>query len=280
MDADSAALTKLPAGIYVQVYRAKVEPKNDRAARLATCDAKAAEFASLGARGIVWHGLSSELDADMLAPLTAICRKHGLRSLAAFGMDSSDPAGKGERIGRVLVSDVCDGVLLDAEGAWEDKKDGDDKAHAKAFADAFKPYRDCVPHKPVVDQPWAMPVRVGGLGGHSQFPYEEFAGVVDARAEQDYVNDFVRPFGASRYARCMPLFNQSWALLDARLSRAGLKLPRWRTVQSYGWDDIPADLADYLTRYASAGPVFAWAEPWPSSTFMRVWRELHEKAVI
>lgn len=279
MDADVAALAKLPAGVYIQPYRGKI-PGATRDERLALCDAKAAEWAALGAKGVAWHGFTTELDAAKLQPLTEICRKHGLLSLAAFGMDSSDPAGKGERIGHVLASSWCDGVLLDAEGAWEDDKDGDDKLHAKQFADALRPYKNAFPSKAIVDQPWPVPVRTNNQGGHGRFPYEEFSGICDAHAEQDYVNDWVRMWGKQRYEKCMRLFNASWAQLDAKLASKGLKLPRWRTIQTYGWDDIPHDLADYLRRYATAVPVFAWAEPWPSDLFMSVWRKLHADGAI
>jgi hypothetical protein len=275
-DADVAAIRKLPAGIYPQVYRGKV-PGKTRADRLSLLRTKVRTWAQFGARGVAWHGFTTELDAAKLEELTAICRDFGLLSLAAYGMDSSDPTGKGERIGRVLVSEHCDGVLLDAEGAFEDTKDGDDHEHARQLGVALKPFRDQVPHKVIVDQPWAVPVRVRGQGGHGRFPYKEFAAICDAHAEQDYLNDWIRTWGQQRYAKCMPLFNESWALLEAQLAALGLKLPRWRTIQGYSWGDIPADLADYLTRYASAVPVFVWGEPFPDDAFMAVWRELHEQ---
>jgi hypothetical protein len=272
-DADTTALRKLPAGIYIQVFRGKV-PGSTRTQRLALYTAKVREFASLGAKGIAHHGFSTELTADALRDLTGICRDNGMRSLAAFGMDSSDPAGKGERIGRVLESDHCDGVLLDAEGAFEDTADGDDKAHARAFASTFLSHRNAVPHKIVCDQPWMLPTV-----HWSKWPWEEFADCVDARAPQWYWNDFSRQYGRDRVAKMAPKCGAAWDKLNARLARTGHKRPVWGTLQGYAWSDIPDELATALKR-STTEPLFVWCEPWPDDAFMRVWRELHEKAVI
>ena len=252
---------KLPPGVYVQIYRAKV-PGATHAARLAVLDDRLAQFASLGAKGIVWHGFSTEMDVDALRDLTALCRDHDLLSLAAFGMDATDPAGKGERIGRVLESDVCDGVVLDAEGAWEGASD--DRERAKAFAAAFLPHRALVPHKPVIDQPWPLP------SVHQDWPWEEFAACVDARAPQWYVNDWQSVYGASRYAKCMGRFDAAWSALRVRLSRTQSDRPVWDTIQGYGWADIPHDLMTALSR-SSTTPVLVWCEPFPDAAFMAVW---------
>lgn len=263
----------LAPGIYVQCYLAKV-PGATHAARLAILDDRLAEFAALGCRGIAWHATSTTLNATSLHDLTALCRKHRLVSLAAFGMDSSDPAGKGRRIGEVLVSSDCDGVVLDAEGLWEDKTDGDDLAHARAFRDAFLPYRRRAPGKVVVDQPWPVPLRVQGQGGHGAFPWETFAECVDARAPQWYVNDWIRMWGPRRYARCVALFAASWAMLTARLAQTQHTRPVWGTWQGYGWSDIPGDLVHVFER-SLAEPTLVWSEPFPDGAFMGVWRSWH-----
>lgn len=257
----------LPPGLYLQVYRAKV-PGATHAARMLVLESRVREWAALGAKGVAWHGFSTELTIDALRDLTALCRKYGLLSLAAFGMDASDPVGKAHRIGAVLVSDVCDGVILDAEGAFEVKAG---TAAAAAFRDAFLPYRRQVPHKPVCDQPFPVPVRVRGQGGHGSFPEIEFAECVDARAPQFYVNDWSGMWGPRRYPLCLALFNDSWAAENAQLDAAHVR-PLWATIQGYGYEDIadylPTDLGRSLTV-----PTFVWCEPFPSAHFMATWRE-------
>ncbi|HSN30000.1 MAG TPA: hypothetical protein VLT45_27120 [Kofleriaceae bacterium] len=260
----------LTPGLYVQVYRAKV-PGAARPQRLMLLDAHAQEWARLGAKGIAWHGFSTELTIDAMRDLTAICRNHSLVSLAAYGMDSSDPTGKGERIGRVLESDVCDGVVLDAEGAWEDDADGDDREHARRFASTFLPHRQHAPGKPVIDQPWPVPTV------HWSWPWEEFAECVDARAPQYYVNDWTSTFGRDRFARCVGKFDEAWRRLDARLTPTGHARPRVWTIQGYGWGDIRADLATALKR-AQTEPLIVWCEPFPDDAFMDVWRGMASQA--
>lgn len=253
-------------GLYIQVYRdaIKADPRrpwmDSSAAKREWLMPHLTMWALLGVRGVAWHGFSTELTAAALAPLTAMCRGSGMLSLAAYGMDATDPAGKALRVGNVLVSDACDGVVLDAEGAWD--KGG--KAAAATFRDAFLPYRAKAPSKPVVDQPWPMPLV------HSGFPYDEFGACVDARAPQVYVNDWR---GSDRFARVTAESARQWAELDKRIT---VKRPVWATFQGYGWDSIRDDLVRVFDR-AEREPVLVWCEPVPSDTFMHALRDYRAK---
>lgn len=246
-------------GLYIQVYRDPI-PGADSPAKRAWMEPHLTAWALLGVRGVAWHGFASELTPERLAPLTALCRPRGLASLAAFGMDASNPATKAQRIGTVLTSPDCDGVVLDAEGAW----DKDAKPAAAIFRDTFLPYRTKAPGKPVLDQPWPMPLL------HSGFPYDEFGACVDARAVQMYCNDWR---GADRYSRVSTESARQWATLDKRLT---IHRPVWWTVQGRGWLDIAGDLVHVFDR-AEREPVLVWCEPVPSDTFLHALRDYRAK---
>jgi len=221
------------------------------------------EYYKLGCKGIAWHGFSHELNIDAMRDLTDLCRERAVLSWAAYGMDDSDPELKANRIGSVLASDLCDGVVLDAEGAWEDE--ASDVAKAHAFYTAFRTWRDRAKGKVVIDQPWPKPTV-----HWSRFPWEDFSACVDAHAPQDYYNDWKSNYGVDRYRKLVPIFNAAWTKLQVRLAAEGLKRPRWSTIQGYGWDDIQADLAACLNLSATM-PLLVWSEPFPSDSFMRVW---------
>lgn len=249
-------MNALPLGIIPQLYLDKLPAAwTDRATVL---DAAFVQFLARGVRAVAVHGFSTTLTPSVFRRYAALCKTRGLACLAAFGMDSSDPTGKADRIGAVLVLPECDGVVLDAEDAWEDEDD--DLAKAAAFRDRFLPWRARAPGKVVVDQPWPVPTV------HRTWPYEQFAACVDLRCPQDYYNDWKSVYGRDRYAKLNPRFAASWAEMDARLDRFGLRRPLGKTIQAYAWGDILPDLCDCLLRNPT---VIAWAEPLPDAAFMR-----------
>jgi len=257
----------LPPGIYVQCYRAKL-PGASHQARL---DGAARQLDALAAlpslAGVFWHGFTLELTPSVFADWAKLCTDRGLLACAAFGLDATDPAGKGRRMAAVANHPACAAVAVDAEGAW----DVGQQAGALAMGAAF---RAAAPRALVLDQSWPVPTV------HSHFPYEQFDGFVDAHgayvefvdlhAEQRYCNDWTRPWGVKRYAKCEALFDASEAKLDSILP-ARARRPHVRTIQGSGWGDIPMDLHDCLSSHAT---LLAWCEPWPDEAFLRVWAGL------
>lgn len=261
--------TTLKPGIHIQVYRAKV-PGSTRANRLDWCAHRLDEAVATGVvSGIAWHGFVGELDAKMFEALAKLCHDRGLVATAAFGLgnDSNHNADDaGDWIGELANEPNCDGVILDAEGRWEDESP---RIEAQASLDLRLALRAKAPQALVVDQPWPVPTL-----HWSVFPWVEFSRCVDAHAPQFYINDWTKQHGKRRYARCWSWFEDSWRRLESeKLKPQALIRPRFPTIQAYGWSDIPKDLDDCLLRNPT---LIAWAEPWPDASFVEGLKRLQE----
>ncbi len=261
-----SVITPIPAsqwplkrGIFIQTYRAKI-PGATHAARMKTLDAKMAEWKTAGVVGVGMHGFSEELPAAM-PELIGMCQKRQMDCLGMFGLDATDPIGKGKRMASVGNMPGCGGVGVDAEGAYDIGKQ-------QVALDMGKAFRADAPKAFVADQSWPVPTL------HSSFPYEQFAGFTDAygkyiefvdvHAEQKYYNDFARQYGLARYEKCEAWFETSEARLETILP-AKARRPHVLTIQGYGWSDIPYKCVKCVVTHES---MFVWSEWYPEPTFM------------
>lgn len=242
----------LPSGRYIQIYRDKI-PGNDRSAKLLSLESQLDRYKTLGITGILWHGFTKELTPSVFKPLAKLCSDRGLLALAAFGLDSENPEGKGKRIALVANMPECFATVFDMEGDWENEKT--DKENALAMGNVF---RANAPLALAIDQPWPVPTLHWSL-----FPWEESAMFVDLRAPQFYVNNYQKLYGGSRYEKCWAWYISAWKKLNERLSKSNLVKPMFPTIQGYGW--ILSDLIHCLTNNPT---LFIWSEPYPDEVFM------------
>lgn len=245
----------LSEGIYIQIYRDVIpgRTQNEKMRNLAN---KLDLFKSLGVVGILMHGFTTEMDVDKFKELAKLCLDRGLLCLAAYGLNSSDPLGKAQRMAEVANLPECAALVLDMEGSWEDEQS--DKQTAITLGVELK---KLAPNVLIVDQPWPVPTVHWSL-----FPWEETAAYVDIRAAQWYCNDWKSQYGKERYNKCFTWFTNSWKQLDERLAKKNLVKPEIKTLQGYAWDDIFSDLVNCLT---SNSTLFVWCEPWPSDGFIK-----------
>jgi hypothetical protein len=241
----------LPDGIGIQVYRGAVKGATKQAKRDA-CARACAQFRAAGVAWVAWHGFSTELDPDAFGPLAAIAAREGLASWAAYGMDSSDMAGKGARMAAVARMPECRGVFTDLEGKGEDESEAAEAAHFREFRLAF---RAAAPDACVIAQTWELPQF------HTKMAYGEMALLVDAFAPMEYLNNWARTYGAARAAKMEPRWAGGRAWLRNRI--APLERPIFRTTHAAGWGDIPADLDATMRNHADR--LLVWCEPFPSA---------------
>ena len=246
-------MKQLQKGIYIQIYRGAIHAKTHKDF-IDQIEAKLVLFKSLGVAGVLMHGFTSEMDTVKFKELADLTHKHGLLCLAAYGLDSSDPAGKGQRMGRVAAMPECDALVLDMEGAWENE--ASDKVSAVLMG---KEIKKLAPNALIIDQPWPVPTY-----HWSSFPWEETAAYVDIRAPQYYAMDWLSTYGKDAYEKCFPWFDASWAKLDQRLAAKGLVKPEIKTIQGYKW--FLDDLCDCIMKYDT---IFVWCEPWPDDTTIK-----------
>jgi hypothetical protein len=243
----------LSPGYYIQPYMDKIPGKTIKE-KQHSFSQHMAEFKSLGVSGICWHGFVGGLDKLQFDSWAKMCKDIGMKSLAAYGLNSLNPTQKGEWIGKVANSPLCDGVIFDMEGAWEDE--AEDKRKATEMGNAF---RSLAPNALALDQPWFAPA-----SHWSMFPWEESAKFIDVRAPQVYCNNFVRQYGNEAYEKVFAWFERDWAKLNNRLASSGLVKPVIITIQGYVWN--LTDLITCLTKYDT---VIIWCEPYPDSTTLR-----------
>ncbi len=247
------------SGIAIQVFRGKV-PGTTPTVRRDWCRKRLDEAVAAGVSAIVWHGFTTELTPEKYEPLATITRERGLISLAAFGMDDTDPEGKARRISAVSHHPDCAGIVFDWEGRWEDESD--DAAKALAFE---KVYSELGADRWRCDQPWWKPTV------HTKSPWRQFARIVDARFRQNYCNDYE---GKDRYERINAGSEKAWAWLNSAVLRPEEIRPVLNSREGYGWRDIPASLERMLVDDA---PVIIWSEPWPDQIFMRALKAHHDR---
>lgn len=245
-------------GPCVQIYRGAVDGKT-HAIRMAWLDKRIAELAAVGVTAVAAHGFTTEMNRAVFEEFATMAKGHGMTCLAAFGLDATDPAGKGKRMALVAQSPMCAGVLVDAEGAYDNGASG----AAVATGDAF---RAGAPDAWVCTQPWPLPQL------HSHFPYREFAAWTDAVAPQFYVQDWQRQYGGEAYEKMWPKFEAAWQKLEHDLLGPALTLPRMPSVQGYKWPYV--DIVDALLNHPTC---VMWAEPVPDAVAMNALRAVHER---
>lgn len=253
----------LPEGVYVQVYRAKVEGKT-RKERLAILAHKLDSWKSCGVVGVVWHGFVGEMGPKTFAGLAELCHEREMLAMAAFGLgqDSShNPQRAGQWIGNVAKQSDCDGIILDPEGKFEDEVS--DKAAARTIGVEL---RKLAPAALVGSQTWPVPTAHWSL-----FPHEELAEFTDFVAPQWYWCDFRKQYGDKAYEKCCEWFEKSWQKLEARLAPQGLLRPRISTIQGYAqrYDDV----LDWFTKQRSC---LVWAEPFPEDNVLAAIKSANE----
>jgi hypothetical protein len=243
----------LPYGVGVQVYRDAVPGKTQQA-RWAACETACRRFARHGVEWVAWHGFSTELDTERFKPLAEIARGCGLTPWAAYGIDSTDMAGKGRRIGEVAQMPECAGVIIDGEGKLEDEPPRIEMTRAKELRVSL---RAAAPDASVIVQTWELPQK------HAGMPYEELAELADCIAPMEYLNNWRQTYGARRAAMMEPRWREGRAWLAARI--APRVRPFFRTTHAVGWDDIPASRDAMLREHET---LLVWSEPWPDTAFL------------
>lgn len=241
----------LQRGVVWQCYRGAIPHAAHEADRIAWLAPHLDRFAEAGGTAVAWHGFSHELVPAVFEQLYEACRARGLLALATFGVDATDGAGKGARIGAVAALDICSGVGIDAEGAY------DNNATAVAVAMGAT-LRKAAPNALVFTQPWPLP------HFHPHFPYAEFAAWTDVVCPQYYWLDWIsqRLDAHAAYRVMVPAFEADWSKLEAG-ALAGRVRPRVPTIQ--GRQSQPDDVADYLR--AHCGDAVVWCEPTISEAF-------------
>jgi hypothetical protein len=242
----------LPKGIYPQLYRGAMHGTPQE--KIKQLEEALDLFKAIGMPGVLMHGFTGELDVAKFKQLEALCDARGLLCIPAFGLDSSNPEIKGQKMGAVVAASKSKILVIDMEGAWEDEKE--DKAKAVIMGQEI---RKLAPDALIIDQPWPVPTYHWGA-----FPWEETAAYVDIRAPQYYVNDWASQYGKNRYEKCWAWFEGAWAKLNERLQPKGLVRPVIRTIQGYRWD--LEDLIDCLLKNDT---MIMWCEWQPTEDTIR-----------
>lgn len=249
-------------------------------------------YRSAGIKTVVLHGFPRELERNW-DNLVRLCKSSGIYAfMASWGLDGTrDNDGtkltareKGECIGNVL-SDSCDGGLLDAEGRW-DLGGTDPEGCTEAGAlELCKAMREKAPLALVGDQPWpwieyhgsvrrsARPIDQGGV--FAGFPVDEFAvGINWGRFRQNYWLNWQRP---DAYQLVTSRMDREWDALDKVLAPIGLQHPNCVTVQMYKHDKRPWDLGHHLLdrMVSKQQPVIAWDHPKLDRSALRIWQAVN-----
>jgi hypothetical protein len=240
-------------GPWLQLYRAKI-PGATLQARVDWLKRKADQARQLHIPGFIAHGFTSEMTPEVYTEFQNVCAQRGLLCGAAWGLNTQDPVGKGQRIGAIARLRGSDGRRLatlnvfDMEGAFDQDETGG-KGELM-----FRTYEDVAGTGTLVcDQPWFAP------SGHGNFPWKSTDEHVVVRCPQVYVNDFTGQFGDQRYERVMAWHLREWAALEARMAKESLPArARIPTIQGYGWR-----LADLVTCLVTYPSTMMWCEPWP-----------------
>jgi hypothetical protein len=242
------AASKLPAGLYGQPYLAKVPSEREFAVYCS-------EWKAAGGVGMCVHSNSVDL-AKRYSRFAGIIVDEGLVPVCVAGLDSDDPVGKAQRLGAILARDDCRALGHDLEGRGEDEAAPHEWQHAMDYVRELRRlHLPEIRSKLLFDQPWPVPTK-----HWSRFPYEPYSAVCHAHAEQDYVEDWITVYHHERFEKCLPMFDHSWSVLDARLSSQRLKRARWHTIQGYGYGDGMLDGLRYYLVKSLTAPVFVWTE--------------------
>jgi hypothetical protein len=278
--------------IIIQIYRGGVSGANPavRRDKLIRAVADLSE-PGLGFSDVCFHGFPREL-VSAWDSLATIASDHGMGALASWGLDGErDNDGssltgkeKGEAMGSVLARGTCVAGLADAEGRYDSSTgptDVTDEDDVLAMGEAL---RKKAPNALVGDQCWfaidshgevrKTPLVADPKNVFRGFPVDEFARkcVNWFQFRQAYCNEagFKAQWGRSRYEKVFAWMERDWALLKEPFAKAGLHYYPGITLQTYLWDDVPADLMHALITYnvQRSQPVIGWADYYPSATFL------------
>lgn len=243
-----AAAQKLPPGLYGQPYLDICPSERDFAIYCG-------QWKAAGGVGMCVHGTSVRL-AQVYPRYAGIIVDAGLIPVCVAGLDSSDPKGKAQRLGAILARDDCRALGHDLEGKGEDEAAPQEWSHAMEYVrELLRVAGPFVRSKLCFDQPWPVPTK-----HWSRFPYEPYAAICGAHAEQDYIEDWINVYHHERVEKCITMFDRAWATLDARLSQQKLKRARWHTIQGYGYSDGVVDGLRYYLAKSRSMPIFVWTE--------------------
>lgn len=248
---------QLPPGVYIQPYMDKVPGRNP-ASKRAALTARAKAWKARGAIGLWPHAFTTTMPG-LLPMVLDVTAELGLLCAPAFGLNTDDAAGKGERMARVAEVRGVAGIISDLEGKGEDEPLVQESAHVVAM---LKPVRDAAPDKPIYHQPWAVPQK------HRGWPWIASAHYCDGWCNQDYFNDWTKYRGGRRYIELRPAFDRYWAeWVGEVLAPAGFgDIPRFTTLQGYGWSDRPYDCVHAFLDYPTTG---VWCEWEPEATVLQ-----------
>lgn len=238
----------LKDGSWIQVYRDKI-PGATTKQKIEAAKPKLDLLASLGARGLVVHGFTKEMTPDVFGQWASASMQFGLPCAAAWGLDDTDPEGKGRRMGEVAKGLNCSFTLFDQEGAYDQE---DDAPKAEATAQAF--FATAGADAIVGDQPWPI------THVHSSFPWKVTAKYMVFRAPQYYCNDWKKQYGKDSYEKVFAWANKDWAKREQETLPVKPRLP---TIQGYSWD-----LDDCVTCLMTYPQNVVWCEPWPEDLFL------------
>lgn len=284
--------------VIFQLYRGGI-PGPRQAAR-AKLQQGVATLSQAGSDLVCFHGFPRELQAAWEG-LAKLAKDEGVAAMASWGLDGEADndrtvltgAEKGACMGAVLAQGSCVAGLADAEGRYDDaekRRPGDptDEDDVLAMGEAL---RALAPDALVGDQCWFAIQSHGDLRGKASkilaadprnvfagFPVDEFARkVVNWRQfRQGYCNQagFVARWGRNRYEKIFEWMAKDWATLEAPFKQAGLHYAPGVTIQGYGWDDVPADLAHCMldTVVTKQQPLIVWCHWMPSHLVLQMSR--------
>ena len=203
--------------------------------RLGSVDAAIERALSIGARWIAPRAGEGGLGVNEGSFRIEQIKAYQSAGLAVYPWLFSRPRSwRTEVLGfEALIQAGADGVIIDAEAAWEDV---DHRADARAYMAAL---RERLPDAWIADAPWPWE------GMHPGFPIAEFAAGVDARLPQAYSNEI----GVS-LDRCIAEMDREWSAWEAahpELSRA--RFPIFDTYSHV----TPIHFAEVLARLDAAG---------------------------
>lgn len=241
-------------GITIQTYL-DVVPGATLAERRAALAAGLKVWKQLGAVAWAPHGFTTTLPQDVPA-YVAMAQATGLLCVPAFGLDDTDPAGKGKRIAAAANVPGVAAVILDAEGKLEINGTATDAKIAITMGETLC---SLAPGVVTIQQPFPV-VQV-----HRGWPYVAFGRYTSAWAPQFYCGPYKSTYGTQRVRRMMPAFAADWDALERDvLAPSGVGgIPHIVTLEAYGYQDVAFDYTAYVLANET---IIFWSEWAPDAT--------------
>lgn len=240
----------------IQIYRDAIKGKT-KAEKLKSLTKELDLYKLLGITAIAYHGFTTEMTVEVFKPLAQLCIDRGMLALAAYGLDSSDPIGKAERMALVANLPECFALVLDMEGKFEDELS--DKQTIKIMG---KKLRELCPNCLMISQDW-----FAARSHWSMYGWEEIFEFVDMTFPQVYAMNFKNQYGNQAYEKVWEWYQKDWKVLEDRLRPKNLIRPRKVTLQGYKWP--LEDNVDVLLKNPAC---IIWAEPYLDETFVKAFR--------